>query len=320
MDINIITKKHLQNLNRGIKNLIEKKIIIEFMTQEETEAYESLESLPGEFDSSEQILINVKNIEYSQEKFKLWCSTFEFEDQIESLEEHINNYKKSFEVIRDSKSLRKVLSYTLAVGNILNGGTNKGQADGFTLDAITKLATLKDNNGKTLLQTIAVKIKNEDEEFGNIRREFEVCEEAIKIPLNETKSAVDKFVKSTNEMCEMYKKIKADDNFMKKIKKMIFGNNERIKKLEELIAESAILAQKTIAFFGYPKTDIKFKKPDDFLLLVSDFSKELEKAIPVTEAKKAFKGAQPMGKKITGQGQNAGLDALLSGLKAKIGG
>lgn len=43
----------------------------------------------------------------------------------------------------------------------------------------------------------------------------------------------------------------------------------------------------------------------------------MDKAILITEAKKAFKGAQPMGKKINGQEQNAKLDAVLSGFKSK---
>lgn len=277
-----------------------------------------MESLPGEFDGPEQILINIKNIEYSKEKFKLWCDSLAFEDVIEGLEEHVKNYIGAFEVIKNSKSLRKVLSYALAIGNILNGGTNKGQADGFTLDAISKLQAIKDNYGKTLLQTIAIKIKNEDEEFGNIRREFEICGNALNIPLNETKGEVDKLSKATIENIQILDKINADDNFMTKMKKIVFENKERITKLSDRIAESTNIAQKIISFFGYPKTDIKFKKPEDFLTLVFDFSKELDKAIPITEAKKAFKGAQPMGKKITGTEKNAGLDSLLSGLKKKM--
>lgn len=31
----------------------------------------------------------------------------------------------------------------LAFGNILNGGTNRGQADGFKIDAVTKLSTMR---------------------------------------------------------------------------------------------------------------------------------------------------------------------------------
>jgi hypothetical protein len=290
------------------------------MTQEEIETYESLESSPGEFDLSEKILISIKNIKYAKEKFKIWCDTLHFEDTIDSLEEHVKSFKGSYQIIMNSKTLKKVLSYVLAIGNVLNGGTNKGQADGFTLDAISKLSTIKDNNGKTVLQLIASKIKQEDEDFcsANIRKEFEICEEAIKIPLNETKVEVDKLIKITNEDYEIFDKIKADDNFMRKIKTNILGNQERIKKLETLIIESINYAQKTISFYGYPKNDIKYKKPDDLISLVYEFSKELDKAIPTVEAKKAFKGTQPMGKKITGPEKNAGLDVLLSGLKNKI--
>ena len=282
---------------------------------------ESKEDMPGEWDSSETILVNLYNIQWAKNKIPLWMADIEYNDQIEALEEHINNYKGAFEVIRDSKSLRKVLSYTLTVGNILNGGNpSKGQADGFTLDAIAKLATLKDYNNKPLLQTIAIKIKNEDEDFGNIKREFEVCEEAIKISLSETKAAVDKLLKETDINVKKSEQIKTNDTFTKKIKPMLLGNQERIHKLDKLIVESSAIAQKVIAFFGYPKSDIKFKKPDDFLLLVSDFSKDLDKAIPVTEAKKAFKGTKPMGKKIGGQDEKKeGMKDVMAALKAKMG-
>jgi hypothetical protein len=40
-----------------------------------------------------------------------------------------------------------VLGNVLALGNILNGGTNKGRADGFYLDAISKTTTLKAADG-----------------------------------------------------------------------------------------------------------------------------------------------------------------------------
>lgn len=288
------------------------------MTQEEAEAYESLISLPGEFDTSETILIKLKEIEHSKDKFQLWMFSYDFDDQIENFEEHINAYIKSFDVVKNSKTLRKILSYTLTIGNILNGGSNKGQADGFTLDSLTKLVSIKDCNNKSLLQNIAIRLKNEDENFGNIRREFELCEEAVKVPLSETTTGIDKLKAYTKNNVETLKKLEkvADDNFMKKIKKIVLANEERINKLSSQVEDSKNVAVKTIEFFGYPKSDIKYKKPDDLLVLISDFAKELDKAIPQTEAKKAFKGAQPMGKKITEK--NTSLDSVLSGLKQKM--
>ena len=44
--------------------------------------------------------------------------------------------------------LKRVIEYVLALGNILNGGTDKGQADGFSFEAIDKIFVLKDKTGK----------------------------------------------------------------------------------------------------------------------------------------------------------------------------
>ena len=44
-----------------------------------------------------------------------------------------------------------ILSYILTIGNILNGGTAKGQADGFYLEALSKTSTMKDTSGRTIL-------------------------------------------------------------------------------------------------------------------------------------------------------------------------
>ena len=53
----------------------------------------------------------------------------------------------------------------LAIGNVLNGGTAKGQADGFDLPVFTKLTSMRDVNGKSLLEYIMLKMKEADEEL-----------------------------------------------------------------------------------------------------------------------------------------------------------
>lgn len=44
-----------------------------------------------------------------------------------------------------------MLSVILAIGNVLNGGTNKGQADGFDLTVLGKVHTFRDNGGTSIL-------------------------------------------------------------------------------------------------------------------------------------------------------------------------
>ncbi|KAL1499487.1 hypothetical protein AB1Y20_011690 [Prymnesium parvum] len=61
--------------------------------------------------------------------------------------------------VRNSVALREVIEYTLALGNFMNGQTNKGGAWGFKLEALTKLANTKTvDNKRTLLHYMAEKM------------------------------------------------------------------------------------------------------------------------------------------------------------------
>jgi len=53
--------------------------------------------------------------------------------------------------IEKSKSLKTLLEIVLAIGNYLNGGTPRGAAWGFKLDALEKLEAMKENEGKKSL-------------------------------------------------------------------------------------------------------------------------------------------------------------------------
>ena len=59
----------------------------------------------------------------------------------------------------------KMLSYFLAIGNVLNGGTNKGQADGFELTVLGRVHTFRNNHGMSILQYVCLKMKQTDEAF-----------------------------------------------------------------------------------------------------------------------------------------------------------
>ena len=47
-----------------------------------------------------------------------------------------------------NENLKLIFSYILTVGNVLNGSSAKGQADGFNLDVLPKLLTIKDMNNR----------------------------------------------------------------------------------------------------------------------------------------------------------------------------
>jgi hypothetical protein len=70
-----------------------------------------------------------------------------------------------YDIINNDENFIKLLGYFLRIGNILNGGSNKGQADGFDLAVIGKCHTFRDNNGQSVLQYVCKKMKEKDENF-----------------------------------------------------------------------------------------------------------------------------------------------------------
>ena len=59
----------------------------------------------------------------------------------------------------------RVIGMILSIGNILNGGTPKGQADGFDLSTLSKAAIVKDNSGSSMLNYICRKLYASDSDF-----------------------------------------------------------------------------------------------------------------------------------------------------------
>nr|KAG5688504.1 hypothetical protein BaRGS_011649 [Batillaria attramentaria] len=99
---------------------------------------------PGQLDTPEFLIFELSKLDHFRERLeflrfknKLQINLFEIDQQLRELntacDELINNL-----------SLKNVLETILALGNYLNGGTERGQADGFSLDILNKLKDFVD--------------------------------------------------------------------------------------------------------------------------------------------------------------------------------
>ena len=61
----------------------------------------------------------------------------------QSAKESIRVVAKACRQVRDSPNLQQLLRLVLATGNLLNTGTNRGNAQGVKLDTLMKLADIK---------------------------------------------------------------------------------------------------------------------------------------------------------------------------------
>ena len=252
----------------------------------------------------------------------MWIFKLQFKVSLDDLISTINLLSKSLKEIKENKNLIKILSYIVTIGNILNGGTAKGQADGFHLDFISKISSIKDNKNKTMLDFLLIDMKSKDENFEGLRKEIPSLDDAIKVSLSETTSGFEKLKKEIIIKENEVQKIDLDDDFMKKLKKIFEDFKIEIDLFSKKILETVDSLKALVIYFGYPLSDVKYKKPEEFLTLINEFIKDVDKRIPKTEPKKAFKGTHEMGKKITDtkdMDQNQKMNVLLNNIRKRNG-
>ena len=206
-----------------------------------------------------------------------------------------------------------IISYVLTIGNVLNGSTAKGQADGFNLDILPKLSGIKDNSNKNLVQFICAKIMEKDESFDGLKKQFVCLIEAGKTTLNEINKNLVKLKKDVKDQGDNIKNIEnLTDNFYEKAKNNYEKNKADVEMIEKKLEENLKYFQSTALFFGYSVTDTKYKNPDEFFSLINIFLDDVDKFIPKTEPKKNFKAKHDIGQKVV-----LNMDASLKKLKSK---
>ncbi len=93
-----------------------------------------------------------------QNRLKIWKFKGNWDEEKLIADNFYKNCMNAYNQIQSNKFFLQVIGYTLGIGNVLNGGTPKGQADGFDLPVLGKLNSMKDNSNQTLLQFICKKI------------------------------------------------------------------------------------------------------------------------------------------------------------------
>ena len=85
-----------------------------------------------------------------QQRIDCWCFAMSYKEQQQTYETALRDFLQVVECFQESEKLPDLLGLILAVGNYLNGGTNRGQADGFDLESLAKLEGIKDATGKDI--------------------------------------------------------------------------------------------------------------------------------------------------------------------------
>ena len=127
----------------------------------------------AEWDKIESYFIDLEKLPKTKNRIVILLFKLGFEHKHESIFKEIQQFLGAFTSIMENKKFLKILGSALRFGNCLNAGNKtRGQADGFALDNLFLIRSIKDSEGKPILQRICETHCSEDEEFYKIREDF----------------------------------------------------------------------------------------------------------------------------------------------------
>ena len=287
MNNSLLTPSNIESMKR------------EFITEEELNEYKNNNDTNVVWDIGEAYLIGLYNIPFSKQKLTIWNFVLSFGELNSIVNKVLGFYGKACEEIKNSDFIKTIFSYILTVGNIMNGGSNQGQADGFNLDILPKLSSIKDNRNKTLLQYICTTMKEQTgRDYTNFKRNFENVKEAAMNIFNESQTILNTIKKGAKEASTAITAITIDDVFMKRAKDLVNKANTEIEKTAKKFEEVEKNCQALIKNFGYEEKDAKYNKIEEFFKLFNNFFEDVDRAMPKEELKKVYNRKHEVGTKI----------------------
>ena len=287
------------------------------ITKEELKMYKSMGS-DGVWEKNEKYLIELNEVPYYKEKLKIWSTILKYDFLIPRLEESFKYLIPACEELRNNNHFHEFLGTILCLGNIMNGGTSKGQADGFSLDLLPKLEGLKDTLGHSILTFVSTKTNKEDPSFEGFKNKFPNLEKAAVYSLNETKKKVEELNNMVNIVDKLLMEIKNQDEFVVNASNSLRDAKQKVNIFKAKEEKNRNFYHETIQYFGYKESDKYYEENGLFFKMLLTFFKEVEKQMPKLDVKRVIDYQnRVVGKKVD---QSKLMSDLMSQLKQRIQG
>ena len=207
----------------------------------------------------------------------------------------ISAISEALSAIRESESFKNMISIILSIGNYLNHGTNKGNAQGFSLNILSQLNSIKgcDKNKTPLMYFILKSLKDRSEL--NYITEFESCQKASKYEISDLDLKLSEF----NKGFLLMDKAKTEANTKQDIKELkIFSNqidaflsssSQQFEELKKAVSDVKKFFEQTLEYYGEDKNT----KATEFFKKFTNFAEISKKA---DEEMSIQKGKQEMQK------------------------
>jgi len=179
--------------------------------------------------------------------------------------------------VKNDISFSKILYIILAVGNYINGGTNRGQSYGFTIPSLGKLSEVKSpkNPQINLMHILGELLSEEYEELLRCFDEFDAVHASAAESLSDLNQHLNTLKEGLTHIQNQLNSVTCDETF-----KEIMGDWEKkaaktIKILIQNHEKIQIEYKELLEYFGESATT----STEDFFGLLSKFAKELQGSI-----------------------------------------
>ncbi|OCF43807.1 hypothetical protein I317_02411 [Kwoniella heveanensis CBS 569] len=183
--------------------------------------------------------------------------------------------------LRSSEKLREVFQVVLALGNKMNGGTFRGNAAGFQLDALLKMRETRAAKGSgcpTMLHYLAKILLKRDARLIVWNEDAPALDQAARITLSDLASSINEITSSLSTAQSLLPLLDSDDDLHSLLNEFLNSSTPQIEQLKTTHQRIKSDLTALLQYFGQ-NSDQNFETSAEELFgLLSSFSRSLEKA------------------------------------------
>jgi len=239
-------------------------------TSEELAAIKAAKNPDIPYDKPENFALKLTEIPKVQERLKCWLFMKGFEERKKEIFVPLCRIKAACYQLKAYEPLKSILGLVLTCGNYLNGGTNRGQADGFYLSILPKLADTESTFEKnTTLLSYMVKTLYAARPTLLAMGALPELEEAGRVPFAEAEGGLNQLkgdVKTTQALgIAVANELKGiDTQFTETVTPFLEESERTMKHLETLFTETCGVFLDMLMYFGWPEVKAKAITNDKF--------------------------------------------------------
>ena len=255
--------------------------------QPSTDEFDLFKNFTGDkttLSSVDKFMLKLCEIPHLDKKLDILLTVMEMPMQYEEIQPSVVGMLDACTKLENSKNFIRLLEYVLSVGNYINGGTNRGRAHGFRLNALVKLVDIQSTDKKySLLRYIVEQLIEKDPDalhcFKEVPALLKPMDVSVKGLLGEAEVMEKDLAKAKRNIEAIQKTSQklgnSDIQFLKETSQFIAEYEEKVDTLQKQCQEIKQIANNLKSKFGEPAgTDFQ-----DWLNNVADFFKQLEKAV-----------------------------------------